>query len=85
MAERELQARLRPFARFHDADAHSALVDGLLLERRLRDRIAQLKGLMRAGVRSAAEAEALKAEERGSAEVCLIAKILFEGIISCKN
>ena len=38
-AERELHSQLRVFARYHSAAEHAQLVDGLLLEQRLRARL----------------------------------------------
>ena len=38
-AEREVHAQMRVFSRYQSAADHESLVDGLLLERRLRARL----------------------------------------------
>ena len=68
--DRRFHASMRVFARFQDTANHDALVEGLLLEARLRARIAELKQLRRVGARTFAEADVLQV--RGTATVVLI-------------
>ncbi|KAK9807904.1 hypothetical protein WJX72_012486 [[Myrmecia] bisecta] len=65
VSEREFHARMRVFARYSATQAeHEALVEGLLLEQRLRARIQELKELRRAGIRTFADADDFEAERR---------------------
>lgn len=43
LVEKEFHARMKVFARYQSQPEHDALVEGLLLEARLRSRIAELK------------------------------------------
>lgn len=54
--EREVYDAFRPFARFSTPQEHEDLVRGIILEQRLRKRIAQLQEYRRNGIRSLAEA-----------------------------
>ena len=54
--EREVYDAFRPFARFSTPQEHEDLVRGVILEQRLRKRIAQLQEYRRNGIRSLAEA-----------------------------
>jgi transcriptional adapter 2-alpha len=54
--EREVYDAFRPFARFNTPQEHEDLVRGVILEQRLRKRIAQLQEYRRNGIRSLAEA-----------------------------
>jgi transcriptional adapter 2-alpha len=54
--EREIYDAFRPFARFNTPQEHEDLVRGVILEQRLRKRIAQLQEYRRNGIRSLAEA-----------------------------
>jgi hypothetical protein len=62
--ERELYDSLRPFARFASPAEHEDLVRGLILENRLRKRIAQLAEYRRVGLRSLAEAQDYETAKR---------------------
>ena len=55
--EREVYDALRPFARFLSSQEFEDLVRGIVLEHRLRKRIAQLQEYRRAGIRNLAEAQ----------------------------
>ncbi|RYG40006.1 hypothetical protein EON68_04770 [archaeon] len=55
---------LRPFARFMTAAEHEELVRGIILENRLRKRIAQLQEYRAAGVRTLAEAQDYEVSKR---------------------
>ncbi len=50
--ERDLVARLRMFAPFHSAEAHEALVEGLVKARRLRQHILLFQQCRRMGIRT---------------------------------
>lgn len=50
--ERELAMRLRMFARFHSAEEHESLVDGLIRARRLRSQIELLQHCRSVGIRT---------------------------------
>jgi len=56
--EKEVYNNMRVFARFHSEEEHEALVQGLLNERRLRQRIEQLQIYRAHGIKSLAEAAA---------------------------
>ena len=62
--ERELVASMRAFARFHSAEEHEQLVNGLLASMRLRKRVQQLQHYRRMGMRSLAEARLYEAEKK---------------------
>eukprot|EP00898_Chlorokybus_atmophyticus_P004263 jgi/Chlat1/4838/Chrsp31S00373 len=62
--ERDLHARMRVFARFHSQAEHEALLAGLVEERRLRQRIEELKEYRSMGIRTLAEAEVYAMEKR---------------------
>jgi hypothetical protein len=62
--EREVYDAFRPFARFMAPSEFEELVRGIVLEQRLRKRIAQLQELRRHGVRSLAEAAEYEASRR---------------------
>lgn len=65
--DRETHARMRVFARYLAQPRHEALCAGLVREVRLRLRIAELKELRRAGVRTFAEAEEYEQDRRRGA------------------
>ena len=71
--EREVHQALRPLARFHAQADHDALVQGVLNERRLRQRIEQLQAYRLNGVRSLAEG-ALFETERARRELAVAAR-----------
>jgi transcriptional adapter 2-alpha len=50
--ERELVARLRMFAQYHSAEAHDALVEGLIKARRLRQHILLFQQCRKMGIRT---------------------------------
>jgi transcriptional adapter 2-alpha len=54
--EREIVSRLRVFMRFHSAEDHEALVDGLLRTRRLRLQIEALQMYRKMGIRTMEQA-----------------------------
>lgn len=62
--EREVYEAFRPFARFNTPAEHEDLVRGIILEQRLRKRIAQLQEYRRNGIRSLAEAQEYEAARR---------------------
>jgi hypothetical protein len=62
--EREVYEAFRPFARFNTPQEHEDLVRGIILEQRLRKRIAQLQEYRRNGIRSLAEAQEYEAARR---------------------
>lgn len=62
--ERELVARLRMFARFHTAQEHEALVDGILKARRLRQQIELYQHYRRMGVRTLEQARQYEADRK---------------------
>lgn len=66
--ERELAAQLRVFSRFLEPNEHAALVEGLLVEQRLRARIAELQELRAAGLRTFEEADKAAASAEALAE-----------------
>ncbi|CAN0466733.1 unnamed protein product, partial [Ascophyllum nodosum] len=53
--DRELIARLRPFARFHSAKEHEELIENLLLAKKMRARIEQLQAYRENGITTLAE------------------------------
>lgn len=62
--EREVYDMFRPFARFMTSAEHEEMVRGVILEQRLRKRIAQLHEYRRAGLRTLAEAQEFEAAKR---------------------
>jgi len=62
--EREIHSRFSVFARFHSQAEQDALVEGLVQEQRLRQRIDQLKEYRRNGIHTLQEAEAFELEKR---------------------
>eukprot|EP01018_Ginkgo_biloba_P003732 Gb_13536 [translate_table: standard] len=62
--ERELYQRCRVFMRFHSQEEHNALLDGLNMERKLRQRIEELQEYRAAGCHTLAEGEQYAAEKR---------------------
>lgn len=65
--ERELYDALRPFARFMSAPEHEDLARGLILENRLRKRIAALAEYRRLGLTSLAEAAEYESAKKRNA------------------
>lgn len=65
--ERELYDALRPFARFMSAAEHEDLARGLILENRLRKRIAALAEYRRLGLTSLAEAAEYESAKKRNA------------------
>ncbi|PNW86501.1 hypothetical protein CHLRE_02g089150v5 [Chlamydomonas reinhardtii] len=63
-AERDLHARMRVFARYQPQAAHEEFVEGLVLEARLRSRIAELREYRRNGIRTFADADTYETEKR---------------------
>lgn len=49
--ERELYNRCRVFMRYHSMEEHEALLNGLIAERKLRQRIEELQVLLEANTR----------------------------------
>ncbi|GAX86040.1 hypothetical protein CEUSTIGMA_g13455.t1 [Chlamydomonas eustigma] len=65
--EKEMLARLRVFARYGAAPGeHEQLVEGILLESRLRARLQELKEYRRHGIRTLADADVFETERRRS-------------------
>ncbi|KAG2489501.1 hypothetical protein HYH03_011953 [Edaphochlamys debaryana] len=62
--ERDLHARMRVFARYQPQAAHEEFVEGLLLEARLRTRIAELREARRNGIRTLGDADVYETEKR---------------------
>ncbi|GIL78337.1 hypothetical protein Vretifemale_7772 [Volvox reticuliferus] len=62
--EKDLYARMRVFARYQSQAAHDELVEGLLLEARMRTRIAELREYRRNGIRTFVDAEVYDTEKR---------------------
>lgn len=62
--EREIIAQLRPFARFHSAQEHEKLVDGMISAMRLRKQIMLLQEYRKNGVRTLAEIEFYDSEKK---------------------
>ncbi|CAM9771045.1 unnamed protein product [Chrysoparadoxa australica] len=62
--DRELIARMRPFARFHTKEEHEGFVANLLKAKRLRRRIEQLQSYRRMGMTRLTEGEAYEAEKK---------------------
>ncbi|CAN6477788.1 unnamed protein product [Victoria cruziana] len=62
--DKELYQRCKVFMRFHSQEEHDALIQGLILERRIRQRIQELQEYRAAGCRTAAEGERYAAEKR---------------------
>mmetsp|Transcript_1887 Transcript_1887/g.3299 ORF Transcript_1887/g.3299 Transcript_1887/m.3299 type:complete len:602 (+) Transcript_1887:46-1851(+) len=62
--ERDIYQRMRVFARFQTAAEHEALVQGLIEEKRIRNRIEQLKHYREKGIRTLAEAEIYEGEKK---------------------
>ncbi|KXZ47602.1 hypothetical protein GPECTOR_34g761 [Gonium pectorale] len=62
--EKDLVARMRVFARYQPQPMHEEFVEGLLLEARLRTRIAELREYRRNGIRTFADAEVYDTEKR---------------------
>ena len=62
--EREIYDALRPFARFMTPQEHEDLVRGIIMEQRLRKRIAQLQEYRKNGIRSLAEAQEYENQKR---------------------
>lgn len=62
--EREIYDLFRPFARFLSAAEHEELVRGIILEQRLRKRIAVLQEYRREGIRTIAESLEYEASRR---------------------
>ncbi|GFH06477.1 uncharacterized protein HaLaN_01118, partial [Haematococcus lacustris] len=60
-AEQETDARLRVFARYSSCKEHDELVDGLIIEQRLRSRIQELKEMRGLGCRTLDECDAVEA------------------------
>ncbi|GFH28208.1 uncharacterized protein HaLaN_26661 [Haematococcus lacustris] len=60
-AEQETDARLRVFARYSSCKEHDELVDGLIIEQRLRSRIQELKEMRSLGCRTLDECDAVEA------------------------
>lgn len=55
--EQDINNRLKPFARFLSPQEYDSLLQGLIKEARLRERIMELQKLRRNGVRTLEEAE----------------------------
>ncbi|KAF5833437.1 hypothetical protein DUNSADRAFT_10263 [Dunaliella salina] len=66
--ERDTHAKLRVFARYSAPAEHDNLVEGLLLEQRLRSRIEELKENRRQGARTIADAEAMESDRKQKAK-----------------
>ncbi|GFR44583.1 hypothetical protein Agub_g5858 [Astrephomene gubernaculifera] len=62
--EKDLYARMRVFARYQSQAAHDEMMEGLLLEARLRTRIAELREYRRNGIRTFVDAEVYDTEKR---------------------
>ncbi|GLI66472.1 hypothetical protein VaNZ11_010315 [Volvox africanus] len=62
--EKDLYTRMRIFARYLSQAAHDELVEGLLLEARMRTRIAELREYRRNGIRTFVDAEVYDTEKR---------------------
>lgn len=62
--EKELYQRCRVFMRYHSQEEHNALLDGLNLQRRLRQRIEELQEYRAAGCRTMAEGEHYATEKK---------------------
>ncbi|KAH9539527.1 hypothetical protein CY35_15G061600 [Sphagnum magellanicum] len=62
--ERELYQRSRVFMRYQTMEEHKALVDGLIAERKLRQRIEELQEYRMAGCRTLAEGEQYGSEKK---------------------
>lgn len=62
--EKELYQRCRVFMRFHSQEEHNALLDGLNMERKLRQRIQELQEYRAAGCHTLAEGEQYAAEKK---------------------
>ena len=62
--EKEIYANMRVFARFQTQEEHEALVQGILEEQKLRQRIKELKEYRRMGVLTLAEAELYEQDKR---------------------
>ena len=48
---------MKPFARFNSADDHEKLVQGILKEKQIRQRIEELKEMKKRGLRTLADIE----------------------------
>jgi transcriptional adapter 2-alpha len=62
--EREMVARLRMFARFHSAEEHDSLVDGLVRARRLRQQIELLQHCRSMGIRTLDQARQFEIDRK---------------------
>ena len=62
--ENELHASMRVFARFQSQEDHEELVEGILKEQRLRQRIEELKEYRRMGISTLVEAELYEQDKR---------------------
>lgn len=62
--ERELYNRCRVFMRYHSMEEHEALVNGLIAERKLRQRIEELQEYRMAGCHTLAEADQYGSEKK---------------------
>lgn len=62
--EREVYINMRPFARFHSQQQHETLVQGIVKEKQLRDRIQQLQHYRCMGIQTLAEAELYELERK---------------------
>ncbi|XP_031492465.1 transcriptional adapter ADA2-like isoform X2 [Nymphaea colorata] len=62
--DKELYQHWKVFMRFHSQEEHDALIQGLILERKIRQRIQELQEYRAAGCRTLAEGERYAAEKR---------------------
>ncbi|CAN6484971.1 unnamed protein product [Victoria cruziana] len=62
--DKEIYQRCKVFMRFHSQEEHDALIHGLMLERKIRQKIQELQEYKAAGCRTLAEGERYAAEKR---------------------
>lgn len=74
--ERDLHGAMRVFARFLEPNEYEIMLEGLAAERRIRNRIAELKEYRRMGIHTLSESETYDAEKRRRVAECARLKAL---------
>ena len=67
--EREIHNMLKPFARFNTIEDHEKLVEGIIREKEIRQRIEELRHYRKMGMKSLAEVEEHLEEKRKKEEL----------------